>query len=180
MDVYYSLSLAPTDMPNMNPRHSALRLSSITFSAWLLASCSGNPEAPQVSFCKTLSSQMTGVPDSVVVTDIKKSMARFEDMKVDLSFNVNLTPETSRPMSATCFYSYDSNKEEGMIGPDLVQNYETSPHRMIFNGIEVPKDVLLTAVNKGVFVQAEANLKAIRQSVEQAAKKVREAAESYQ
>lgn len=146
-------------------------------SVLVLASCSMSTEDTRISFCKTLASQMTGAPDAVVWTDTQKSMARFEDMQVDLRFKVNLGSGSSQSMAASCFYEYDvRNEQESMIGVDITQNYETAPHKMIFNGAVVPKGVLFDAVNKGLFVQAEANLRAIQKSATEAVQKVRETA----
>lgn len=150
-----------------------------TLAAPLMSGCSGSAEAPQVSFCKTLSSEMSGMPQAVQNFTVENRMARFEDLEVKLSFDVVVTADTTQKINASCFYRYDTAKEEGMVGPDLMQVYETAPYRMHFNDREVPKDILVSAVKEGMFVQAEANLKAIQDSVQEAAEKVRETAESY-
>lgn len=154
------------------------RLLAISGLSAALGACSFSTEDVHTSFCKTLTSQMTGVPDYVIWKNADTKMVRLEDMEVKLDFDVVFPGGESQAMTSTCFYEYDVRAEqESMIGVDIRQNFSTAPNKMIFNGQVIPESVLVAATNKGHFVQAEQNLKMIKAAAEKAAAKARSVAE---
>ncbi len=142
----------------------------------LLQGCSSPRESVHLTLCKNLVRTLSEQPGDIELVSNKHEMARFEDLRIMLEYEVRTAGGGAQPLQAVCVYEYDTAIEESILTDvDPFSAYKTMPYQMTIDGISVPKRILGDAVTSAIFMQGKEFAEKVKARAGDAAQRIKSA-----
>ena len=140
--------------------------------AVLSSGCSGPSEDVRIGFCKELTVEMLGKPQSIKWTVSNTDAQRLGDLVVKLDYVA--TQEGTEPSGGkvACTYEQDEGGDYTMGDANPLDAYKTLPYQVSLNGHSLNQQKLSNATKETLLSKGKAFAQSIRLEADKAVKKL--------
>ncbi len=152
--------------------HVIAKSSLIASIAILSSGCSGPSEDVRIRFCKELTVEMLGKPQSIDWIASNTSAERLGDLVVKLDYAIlqdGIAPSSGK---VACTYEQDEGSDFTMGDANPLEAYKTLPYQVSLNGRSLNQQKLNNATKETLLSKGKEFAQAIRREADKAVKKL--------